>query len=76
MEFAAQLREAMGDMSQAALADRTGIRQSTISRYLRGDRLPQLQQLDALEQVLPRLHELRAQANTARSRAGASEAVA
>ena len=52
------------EMSQADLADASGLRQPTISRYLKGDRLPGLRQLDALERVLPKLRELRLQHST------------
>jgi len=59
MDFATALRNAMGDESQAALSDRTGIRQATISRYLAGQRQPQFLQLQSLEEALPKLRKIR-----------------
>lgn len=61
MTFSQMLAEAMGDMTQAELADRSGLRQATISRLLAGKRQPSYETQIALERELPRLRELRAQ---------------
>ncbi len=58
MTFPEMLSEAMGSMSQADLADETGLRQATISRYLSGKRKPSYEAQLALERRLPRLREL------------------
>lgn len=60
--FADQLREAMGEMTQEALAEASGIPQTTISRYLRGEGEPNVSKLEALERALPRLRALRSRA--------------
>lgn len=65
MDFAHQLREAMGTMTQDELAARTGLAQASISRYLRGKATPNLNRLAKLEAALPRLRAVRAQANAA-----------
>jgi transcriptional regulator with XRE-family HTH domain len=59
MDFAELLRKAMGDMSQADLADASGLRQATISRYLSGERKPTYDAMLALEKALPTLRGLR-----------------
>jgi len=59
MTFAEILREAMGDMSQADLADLTHIRQPTICRYLSGKATPRYEQLEILERALPKFRALR-----------------
>lgn len=61
MKFADMLREAMGGMTQEQLEGLSGVSQQQISKYLRDDAEPKLQQLDALERALPRLHQLRAE---------------
>lgn len=57
--FAASLREAMGEMTQDALAAKSGVKQASISRYLRGIEQPRLPQLEALERALPCLRDIR-----------------
>lgn len=56
------LREAMGDLTQEELAERAGLDQTSISRYLRGEAEPKLSTLQKLEAVLPKLRQLRAKA--------------
>lgn len=57
--FSEVLSEAMAGMSQAELADRTGLRQATISRLLAGTRKPRYETIVALEKALPHLRTLR-----------------
>ena len=59
MTFPEALREAMADLTQEKVEELSGIHQTTISRYLRGESDPTLRNLDALERALPRLRELR-----------------
>lgn len=50
----------MNGMSQAQLADKSGIRQPTICRYLSGRIVnPSLTHLERLEKALPKLHSIR-----------------
>jgi len=60
--FADQLRAAMGQMTQEELEAASGIPQTTISRYLRGNAQPNVARLETLERVLPTLRDLRAKA--------------
>ncbi len=57
--FGAQLRTAMGDMTQERLEELSGVSQSAISDLLLGKREPRLKTLVALERALPLLREIR-----------------
>lgn len=59
MRFADMLAEAMEGMTQAQLADNTGLRASTICRLLNRQRTPSYKTMVALERALPKLRELR-----------------
>jgi transcriptional regulator with XRE-family HTH domain len=59
MNFAAQLAEAMGDLTQDELAARSGVSQASISLLLRGKQTPSLPTVDALERALPDLRGIR-----------------
>jgi transcriptional regulator with XRE-family HTH domain len=61
-KFREQLRAAMGEMTQEALESASGVPQTSISRYLRGESEPTLSKLEALERALPALKRLRAKA--------------
>ncbi len=67
MHFAEHLRQAMAEsgLTQLDLAQRSGIPQPTISRYLRGASKPGVDKVDALEKALPALRELRRKASAA-----------
>ena len=65
MGFADALRLAMNGETQVSLADRSGLKQSSISKYLSGSMEPTLRQLDILERALPRLRSLRSSAESA-----------
>jgi len=67
MEFKDLLREAMGDLTQEQLSERSGVHQTVISTYLRGASLPGYSNLVALERTLPRLKELRNSAEVLRA---------
>lgn len=62
MDFARQLRAAMDGMTQEELEELSGVPQTMISRYLRGQAQPKLSTLEKLERVLPKLRKLRAKA--------------
>lgn len=59
VDFAAQLREAMGEMTQAQLAVLSGLSQPAISKLLTGVTEPSYKTTILLERKLPRLRELR-----------------
>jgi transcriptional regulator with XRE-family HTH domain len=67
MQFGDMLRRAMDEagLTQLQLADRSGIPQATISRYLRKQIKPGVDKLDALERALPELREIRREASAA-----------
>jgi hypothetical protein len=58
MEFATQLREAMGPMSQEELEAKSGVAQATISRHLRGGGVT-MATIKRYETALPGLIEIR-----------------
>lgn len=59
MTFPEALRHSMGDMTQEKLEELSGVHQTLISRYLRGEGNPTLSNLEALERALPDLRKLR-----------------
>jgi len=59
MTFAEQLREASRGLTQVEVEKRSGIDQSTISRYLDGLFEPSYSNLIALERALPKLRQIR-----------------
>lgn len=59
MNFALQFRQVTQGRSQDEIAAESGVHQTAISRYLRGESLPGLRNLEALERAYPELRRIR-----------------